>query len=239
MIQAAKRRLRRLSSQLTLSFLVGFLGIGIAIGVPIVLLISQQSSLHAQLLLNQAMVASRVFLERERADLQSLALVFSQRPTLIGLLNEQDFSSLEGYLDTLQEGANVDLISICSEQEEITATDGDLSELCQLESPSGYTDLRSGDAVYLFATADVSSVGESPYRVVTGKHVSSILTDLQKETGLLYFLLLQQEAIYASDPAIELTPALSGGLVQGAGSNMNGSLQQRSSRIEEHRYILS
>ncbi|HET6821355.1 MAG TPA: hypothetical protein VFH34_01835, partial [Anaerolineales bacterium] len=237
-MQAVKRRLRRLSSQLTLIFLVGFLGIGIAIGVPIVLLISQQSSSHAQLLLDQAMVASRVFLEREKADLQSLALVFSQRPTLIRLLNEQGFSSLEGYLDTLQEGANVDLILICSGEEEITRIAGDLSQLCQLESPSGYATLPSSDAVYLFATADVSSVGESPYRVVTGKLISSILTDLQKETGLLYFLLRQDQTIYASDPNIDVTQTLSAELLRGA-SNISGSLQQRSSRIEEHRYILS
>lgn len=239
MIQAAKRRLRRLSSQLTLIFLVGFPGIGIAIGVPVVLLISQQSSSHAQLLLNQAMVASRVFLEREKADLQSLALVFSQRPTLIRLLNEQDFSSLEGYLDTLREGANVDLILICSGQDEITAIDGDRSELCQLESPSGYATLPSGDAVYLFAAADVASSGKPPYRVLTGKHASSLLTDLQKETGLLYFLLRQDQAIYASDPAIEVTPTLSAGLRQIASRDADGSLQQRSSRINEHRYILS
>ena len=239
MIQAAKRRLRRLSSQLTLSFMVGFLGIGIAIGVPVVLLISQQSSSHAQLLLNQAMVASRVFMEREEADLQSLALVFSQRPTLIRLLNERDFSSLEGYLDTLQEGANVDLILICSGQKEITAIDGNLSELCQLDSQSGYATLPSGDAVYLFATADVSSSGGPPYRVLTGKHASSLLTDLQKETGLLYFLLRQDQAIYASDPAIEVTPTLSAGLQEGASRDADGSLQQRSFRIDEHRYILS
>ena len=235
MTQAVKRRLRRLSSQLTLIFLVGFLGIGIAIGVPIVLLISQQSSSHAQLLLDQAMVASRVFLEREKADLQSLALVFSQRPTLTRLLNEEEFSSLEGYLDTLQEGANVDLILICSGEEEITRINGDLRELCQLEAPSGYATLPSGDAVYLFATADVSSVGESPYRVVTGKHVSSILTDLQKETRLLYFLLRQDQTIYASDPVIDVTPTLSTGLLQGASSNVNGSLQQRSFRNDGHR----
>lgn len=239
MFPVLKRRLRRLSSQLTLIFLVGFLGIGIAIGVPIVLLISQQASSHAQLLLDQAMVASRVFLEREKADLQSLALVFSQRPTLIRFLNEQDFSSLEGYLDTLREGANVDLILICAGQEEITAVGGDLAELCQLDSQSGYAALSSTDAVYLYATADVPSDAESLYQVVTGKHVSSILTDLQKETGLLYFLILQDQAIYASDPAVGVTTALSAGLRQSAASNVNESLQQRAIRIEEHRYILS
>ena len=75
MREAIQHRLHRLGSQLTLIFLVGFLGIGIAIGLPVILLISQQSSSHAQLLLDQAVVASRAFLKREEADLQSLALL--------------------------------------------------------------------------------------------------------------------------------------------------------------------
>ncbi|HET6597100.1 MAG TPA: ATP-binding protein [Anaerolineales bacterium] len=238
-MQAVKRRLRRLSSQLTLIFLAGFLGIGIAIGVPIVLLISQQASSHAQLLLDQAMVAARVFIEREKADLQSLALVFSQRPTLIRILHEQDFSSLEGYLDTLQEGANVDLILICSGQEKITAFDQDRNDLCQLDTQTGYAALSSSDTVYMYATAEVSFGGESPYRVITGKYVSSILTDLQKETGLLYFLLRQDQAIFASDPGVEVTPTLSSGLLQGAVDNIGESLQQRSFPIAGRRYILA
>ena len=40
------------------TFIVGFLGIGIAIGLPVILLISRQASSQAQLLLDQAVVAS-------------------------------------------------------------------------------------------------------------------------------------------------------------------------------------
>ena len=152
-----RHRLHRLGSQLTFIFLVGFLGIGVAIGVPVILLISQQASSHAQLLLNQAVVASRAFMEQEEADLQSLALLISQRPTLIRILNEQDFSSLEGYLNTLQEGANIDLILICADENEITAAGGNPTELCQLDSQSGYAEPSSGETLYLYALADVSA----------------------------------------------------------------------------------
>ena len=239
MISFLKQRMHRLGSQLTVIFLVGFLGIGIAIGVPVILLISQQSSSHAQRLLDQAVVASRAFLEQEKADIQSLALLFSQRPTLIRLLNEKDFSSLEGYLVTLRDGANVDLILICSDREEITGSEGNLSQLCQLDSQSGYAVLPSGDTVYLYATADVSADGEAPYRVITGKHASSILTDLQKETGLLYFLLRQGQPIYASDPSVEINPTLATGLMEGSNTDTSQLLQQRSFRIDNRRYILS
>ena len=234
-----KHRLHRLGSQLTFIILAGFLGIGVAIGLPVILLISQQSSSHAQLLLDQAVVASRAFMQREEADLQSLALLISQRPTLIRLLNEEDFSSLESYLDTLRDGANVDLILICSGGNKATGIDQDLTELCRLDSQSGYAVLSSADVLYLYATAGVSSNQPAPHQVIIGKRASSILTDLQKETGLLYFLLRQNQVGYASDPSIVVNPTLAGGLLQGSNGNTNRSLQQRSLRINEHRYILS
>jgi PAS domain S-box-containing protein len=238
MLPFLKHRLHRLGSQLTLIFLLGFLGIGVAIGVPIILLINQQSSSQAQLLLNQAIVASRAFLEREKADLQSLALVFSQRPTLIRLLNENDFSSLKGYLETLGEGANVDFILICSAGKEIAGINGDQAELCGLDPQSGYAASSSSDALFLYAAADVTSGGESLYQVITGKHASSILTDLQKETGLLYFLIRQDQVVYASGPAMEINPALAQGMLQRL-DEANGSLQQRSFQLNEQPYILS
>jgi PAS domain S-box-containing protein len=239
MLPFLKRRLHRLGSQLTFIFLVGFLGIGIAIGLPVILLIGQQSSSHAQLLLEQAVVASRAFMRREASDLQSLALLISQRPTLIQLLNEEDFLSLESYLATLREGANVDLILICSDKNEITGTGRNLTELCQLNSQSGYAALPFDNTMYLYAKADVSSNAQPAYQVIVGKLASSTLTDLQKETGLLYFLLRQDKAIYTSDPSVVLSPSLTASLLQSSNGNTNLSLQQRSVKLDAHRYILS
>jgi two-component system, OmpR family, phosphate regulon sensor histidine kinase PhoR len=239
MLPFLRDRLDRLGSQLTFIFLVGFLGMGVAFGLPVILLISQQSSSHAQLLLEQAVVASRAFMEQEKSDLQSLALLISQRPTLFRLLNEEDFSSLESYLATLQESANADLILICSGGKEVTGINRDRIEVCQLDSQAGYATVPSTEALYLYATADVSSSRGTPHTVVIGRLASSILTDLQKETGLLYFLLLQDQAVYASDPSMEVNRTLTTSLLENANRPTNRSLQERSLRIDEHRYILS
>jgi signal transduction histidine kinase len=239
MLPFLKARLRRLRSQLTFTFLAGFLGIGVAIGLPVILLISTQASSQAQLLLNQAMVASGAFMQREGSDLQSLALLISQRPTLTQLLNEQDFPSLEGYINTLRESANIDLILICSGENEITGIDRELTELCQLDSQSGYAVLTSGEGLYLYATAEITAVQQPPYKVIIGKNASSILSDLQEETGLLYFLIQQDQAIYTSDPSLETTLPLATSLLQGSTGDPDRSLQQRSVSINEHRYILS
>lgn len=237
MLTSLKHRLRHLGTQLTVTFLIGFLGIGIAMGLPVIFLIGQQSSSHAQLLLNQAVVASRAFMEGERSDMQSLALVISQRPTLIRLLNEQDFTALESYLETLRQGANLDLILICSGGKEITESNHALNEFCQLDSQAGYAVLPSGNALYLYATGNVSS--DQPYTVVAGKHASSILEELQKETGLLYFLMQKEQAFLSSEPSLEISSSLSEQFLQGASENANRSLGQRSLLINGHRYILS
>ena len=239
MLAFLKHRLHRLGSQLTFTFLVGFLGIGVAIWLPVILLISQQSSSHAQRLLDQAVVASRAFLEREESDLQSLALLISQRPTLTELLDEQDFSSLESYLETLREGANVDLILLCAGGNVVTGINADQTELCRLDSQSGYHALSSGDVLYLYATADISSGGQRPHQVLIGKQASSILADLQKETGLIYFLFSEDQAAYASDPSLSVSSTLAADLLQGSNSDPNRTLQQRSLLINDHRYILS
>ncbi|HSK65422.1 MAG TPA: hypothetical protein VK888_00725, partial [Anaerolineales bacterium] len=61
-------RLRRLRSQLILTLLAGFLGIGLAIGLPVILLINRQASSQAKLLLEQSVIASRAYIESEEAD---------------------------------------------------------------------------------------------------------------------------------------------------------------------------
>jgi PAS domain S-box-containing protein len=233
-------RLRHLKSQLIFTFLFAFLGIGFAIGLPAILLISRQASSQAQLLLDQAVVASRAFIAREQADLQSLALVISQRPTLTRLLEEQDFSALESYLNTLREGANLDLILICSGGKEITGFDNiGAAELCQAAPQTGYAALASGETLYLYATADVSPDQRSLNKVIVGKSAASTLSELQKETRLLYFLVWGDQTAQSSEPSIEITPDLVTQLQNGTNPDADLSLQRRSFTINEHQYLLS
>lgn len=239
MLTFLRPRLHRLRWQLTFTFLIGFLGIALAIGLPAGLLISQQFSSHAQLLLDQAVIASRAFIEGEQSDLQSLSLLISQRPTLRELLEEENFSSLESYLNTLRESVNLDLIVICSAGQQVTGQDSTIAELCQVDSQSGYTVLPSSDTLYLYATAEVLSNQSASYEVVVGKRASSLLMELQRETGLLYFLTRGDQIVAFSDSTLDTVPPLTAAQLQERALNTSGSLQQRSLRIDEHRYLLS
>ena len=56
------RHLNRLRSQLVLTFLLSSLGLGIAIGLPVILLINRQDSSQAQLVLDQATLTAQALL---------------------------------------------------------------------------------------------------------------------------------------------------------------------------------
>lgn len=233
-----KYRLHRLRTQLVLTFLISSLGIGIAIGLPVILLINRQAVSQAQLLLDQALLSTQAFLEGEESDLQNLALLISQRPTLIRLLDEQDFGALKEYLVILGEGADLDLILICSEDREIDRfdrTDSD-AQLCRTESQSGYAILSSGEDIYLHTAVDLEISQQPRHKVIAGKRVSSILATLQKETGLVYFLIHQDRVINTSDPALGPVPVME--LLEHAGRRSLSSLDRQALNLNQHRYLL-
>jgi two-component system, OmpR family, sensor histidine kinase ResE len=234
-------RLRRLRSQLILTFLAGFLGIGIAIGLPVILLISRQASSQAQLLLDQSVVASKAFLASEQSNLQSLALLVSQRPTLLRLLEGQSFTSLEEYLNTLRDGANLDILLVCSNGEDITGSEQHLSiaELCRAESDSGYIAVNSGDELFLYSAVNLDLPQATQYRVIVGKRTASILSTLQNETGLHYFLIREDQVIDSSDASILIDSNTLADMLNKADQGPQLSLERRSMAIDQHRYLLN
>ena len=234
-----KNRLRRLRSQLVLTFLLSSLGIGIAVGLPVILLINRQASSQAQLLLEQATSTTRVFLASEQSDLQNLALLTSQRPTLTRLLAEQDITALQDYLNTLRQGADLDLILVCAAGKEVKGLGENISmaELCQSDAQSGYRIFSSNDDLYLYTTVEMETSEGSVYKVVTGKRMSQVLPELQKETGLVYFLTLQGEIIRSSDPLISITPTETSELLDQATQASSLSLERRALSLNNHQYI--
>src|SRR6201988_1759786 len=236
-----KNRLRRLRSQLVLTFLLSALGIGVAIGLPVILLINRQASSQANLLLEQAISTTRVFLTSEQSDLQNLALLTSQRPTLTRLLAEQNPAALEDYLDTLRQGADLDLILVCEQGEEVKGVGENVSmnALCQDDAESGYAIFSSGDDLYLHTSVEMETPGGPIHKVVAGKRMSRVLIELQNETGLVYFLVLRDEIIRSSDPSISTTASQARELQDQAPQTSSLSLQQKALDLNNHQYISS
>ena len=236
-----KYQLRRLRSQLVLAFLAGFLGMGVGVSIPVIILLSRQASSQAQFLLDQTSLASQAFITSERSDLQNLALLVSQRPTLTHLLEENDSSALNHYLETLQEGALLDLILICANDNDVAGNNPNpsIADHCSTNSQSGYSVIPSENDFYLYAVADLSLAQDVTNKVIVGKRTSTILAELQDETGLLYFLVLKDRVIHSSDPNLEIPLSLNSSLQNNVRETSGTSLAQRVVEINEHRYLLA
>lgn len=234
-------RLRRLRSHLIVAFLAGFLGIGLAIGLPVIVLINRQASSQAQLLLDQSVVASRAFMDSERSNVQSLALLVSQRPTLMRLLEERNFSSLGAYLDTLRQGANLELVLVCLNGQDITESRENLpvEALCLEENPAGYAGVQSEDHLYVYSWVNLATQDGASYKVIAANKISSILDELQAETGLRYFLIQQDQILHGSDASININAGLLENMQQKADLGGQLSLERRSIEIDQHRYLVT
>jgi len=232
---------RRLRSQLVFAFLAGFMGIGMGVSIPVVILLNRQASSQAHFLIDQTSLASQAFIASERSDLQNLALLVSQRPTLTQLLEGNDPPALNRYLKTLQEGAILDLILICTEDDEVGESNPKISvtELCSATGQTGYSIIPSANDLYLYAVADLSPAQSLTYKVIVGKRTSTILAELQNETGLLYFLVRQDQVIHSSDLNLEIPSSLTSSILSNVGEASGTLLAQGVVDINEHRYLLA
>jgi signal transduction histidine kinase len=221
---------------LIFSFLLGFLGIALAVGIPLILTVNRQAASQSQLLLDQAVLSARALLAGEQADLENLALLVSQRPSLVRLLQQQDASALKDYVVTLQKGAGLDLLLICSGGSTITGAGDDVpaAEYCQSDSISGFSFPASTNNSYLYTSSGLEVPGQSVYRIVIGKRLSLVLSRLQGETGLKYFLIRQGRVIEASDPQLNITNAQTTALEKKANTPTSSTLV----RLADHQYLL-
>lgn len=234
-----EKKLQRLRTQLVLAFVIGALGIGLMIGVPTIEIINRQASLQSHLLLEQANLSTHAFLENEQSDLQNLALLISQRPTLIRLLDEMNRSALPAYFDTLGQGSNLDILLICLENDEIAVftRSSPPAGLCSQDRRTGYAVSSSGDTAYLFTSVDLDLTRQPGDRVIAGKRLSAMLSTLQNKTGLVHFLIQQDKVVNASDPSLVLTPAPE--LLSRARLPRSDSIMQQAIEIQSHQFLVT
>jgi two-component system sensor histidine kinase ResE len=200
-----KNPLSKLRSQLIFTFLLGSMGIVLAIGLPVVLLIDRQATSQTNLLLEQAVLTTQASLAREQSDLQNLALLIAQRPTLHQLLEERNPSALDHYLDTLRDSIHLDLLIICDTNHQAVgaSTNTNAAGLCAMDNVSGFLPGSLDRDSMLFTTSDIREISSSSYKVILGKDSSAILSQLQEETGLAYLLMRNDQVVASSDPLMD------------------------------------
>jgi PAS domain S-box-containing protein len=88
----------------------------LAVGLPALWVIRDQLERQSWALVEQGSQTSQAILAKRRSDLQNLAILTAQRPTLQRLVEHDDRQELQPYLLTLQQGAGVDLMLLCDVQ---------------------------------------------------------------------------------------------------------------------------
>ena len=134
-----KPDLRGLSAQMILSFVALVLLTAAAAGLPGIWLIRDQLERQAWAQVEQGSLAARALYEAKQIELQSLATLTAQRPTLREMLADGEQDMLPAYLRTLQEGSGLDLVFICAAGQSV-AQAGETAppDLCTQEEYTGF-----------------------------------------------------------------------------------------------------
>jgi len=145
----------RLAAQLMLSLAALALLSALAVGLPAIWLVHNQLDSQAWNQVQQGVQASQALYRAQLNELADLATLTAQRPSLAALLRqtaaapEEAGDSLLAYLDTLRDGAALDLLTICDENGVVLAQVGDaasaawLPPLCTLPLGSAALAVRA------------------------------------------------------------------------------------------------
>jgi PAS domain S-box-containing protein len=205
-----------LLAQMILSSIALVLLTAAAASLPAIWLIRGQLDRQAWAQVDQGSRATLALYAARQSELQALATLTAQRPTLQKLLGEGERGELLTYLGTLQEGSGLDLVQICDLNHRIVARVGmeDLGELCQAGNQSGFyiLDPKASPHVWLYATQTLNSTSEGlPGTVIVGVTLDdAFAAEMRERTGLEHTLLVNWQPVvtsHASRPPATLDDA--------------------------------
>jgi signal transduction histidine kinase len=184
--------------QLLLVFLLFTFGAVIGLGLPATLLLENQTNRQMQALIDQSNQTTLALLDNKTVQLENLALLVVERPTL-GLLMEQEDSeqTLSDYLEEFLVNTGVDALMVCWGQERISyAGDASISDLCRSSEPNGF--VIAGNQVWMVSSAVLSSASLTEASVIVGQSFGSALKEFHTQSGLSYYLFQDDQLLAAS-----------------------------------------
>ena len=195
-----------LLAQMILSFVALVLLTAAAVGLPAIWLIRDQLERQAWAQVEQGRRATQALYEARQGEIEGLATLTAQRPTLRRLLAEEDQAAMETYLHTLQAGAELDLVLVCDPERQAVAGAGKLVHeiLCAAGPVSGFHIVLADSTpqAWLFATHpidDTTDSGEIRFFVVVGIALDdAFVAHLRDLTGLEHTVLVDGEPVATS-----------------------------------------
>ena len=195
----------RLPVQLILSFVGLALLINLAVGLPALWLIRGQLERQAWTQVEQGRQTTQALYAARQAEVHNLALLTAQRPTLRGLLASADRAALTDYLRTLQTGADLDALLVCTAAGRPVAQVGDPlpPEACQAPRDGWLAFVTDGNqTLWLLDTQPVEGLPDAaPPQVIVGIRLSTAFAaQMRDQTGLEHTLLLAERPLVSTLP---------------------------------------
>ncbi|MGW8251651.1 MAG: PAS domain S-box protein, partial [Anaerolineales bacterium] len=173
-----------------------------AVGLPALWIIRQQLDHQAWSQIEQGYNAALSLYQARERDLNSAATLIAQRARLSELLVSGDVNEMVDYLRSLQTVEELDLLAICSADQQLTASTSDRppEDLCASHSPGNFY-LVSGQTlpqVWLIGNQPIegSRAGE---RLLTGLKLDSDFAEqMRSQTGLEHTVFVGDRVIATS-----------------------------------------
>ncbi len=178
---------KRFVIQLILVFMVFILVITLGLGLPTILLMSRQTENQLKALIDQSSQTTMALLENEATQLQNLALLIAERPTLNHLLKERDEQLISDYLEDFLNNAQTDAIAVCQSQN-LIAMAGDHAKPALCKDTDNRRLTVSGDQVWWLSTANITDSEIDATTIVVGQLMDSIFEEFTRQTQLYYLL---------------------------------------------------
>lgn len=193
MMGVPMKRVRINPSSLPVQIALSFVLLGVmtaaAAGVPALWLLNQQASQQARALAEQGRRTTQALYEAMQSDLTNLALLTAQRPTLHRILSQGETGELPAYLETLLQGADLDLLISCDTAGQPIAQAGQPVSVNLCARPAGevfYVDeANDRPVVWMLSTQPVNSNTVQLGSVIAGYTLDDdLLGSLSRQTGL-------------------------------------------------------
>lgn len=191
---------RSLSVQMVVSITVLVILTAAAVGLPAIFLIRSQIENQAWTQVNQGVQASRALYRAAQNNIDDLATLTAQRPTLKQLLLQGDTSLLSDYLQTLRVGTDLDVLLICGDDQQPLAQAGQALDgnVCSLARQTGYYRFSSGaeEQIWLLATDELADGAVALGSVLVGVALDGdFVSQIKSQTGLEHTILAGGEPV--------------------------------------------
>jgi PAS domain S-box-containing protein len=192
---------RSLATHILAGFTAVILLTALAIGIPAIWLVRNQLEMRTFAQVVQGIRAAEALVDARQAEIQGLALLTSQRPTLQAMLENPQTGELDAYLDQLRRGAGVNALVVCSPASSPAGSAGTQTpgQFCPPPEQAGIYTLAGENDPRAWALAP-AEIGAG-YQVVVGARLDdSFARQVQEQLGVEYGLWANGAQLASSFP---------------------------------------